>query len=220
MLERDIIWLWLNTLVGLSNIGIEMARKLKREFVDLLESDKEFRYTVAGYLGLSELLKRFEKNDERLMSIEEEMKKLREDLNKIREDMNRGFELVERRISALGARWGFMTEEAFREGVRGLLDRELGIKVERWSAFDASGIVYGHPSQVEVDVSIHDGRTILIEISSHVRRSDVSTFIRKATLYKEVMGKWPDRLLIVTPYIEEDAYRLARELKIEIYTKL
>jgi len=30
-----------------------MAEKLKREFIDLLEWDVEFRYTVAGYLGLS-----------------------------------------------------------------------------------------------------------------------------------------------------------------------
>jgi len=34
--------------------------------------------------------------------------------------MNRGFMLVERHISALGARWGLMAEEAFRQSIRGL----------------------------------------------------------------------------------------------------
>ena len=43
-----------------------------------------------------------------------------EELAKFREDINRGFMLVGRRISALGARWGLMAEEAFRQSIRGL----------------------------------------------------------------------------------------------------
>ena len=35
------------------------------------------------------------------------------------------------RLDALGARWGVVSEEAFREGVRELL-REAGYSVERW----------------------------------------------------------------------------------------
>ena len=225
-----------------------MSGKLRKEFIELLEKDVEFRYTVAGYLGLSEVLKRMDKMEERMLALEERMlvleermlkleenqnklweevkslregqNKLWEEVGKLREDMNRGFDLIERRLSALGARWGIMTEEAFREGIRGLLGRELGVRVERWSHLDAKGVVYGYPSNVEVDVSIHDGKTILIEVSSHVRRADVSTFMRKSKLYEEVTGKRPDRLLIVTPYIEEEAYRLAKELEIEVYTKV
>lgn len=37
-----------------------MAEKLKREFIELLEKDIESRYTVAGYLGPSEVLKRLD----------------------------------------------------------------------------------------------------------------------------------------------------------------
>ncbi len=33
---------------------------LKRTFLELLEKDLEFRYAVAGYLGLSEVLKRLD----------------------------------------------------------------------------------------------------------------------------------------------------------------
>jgi hypothetical protein len=33
---------------------------LKREFLELLDRDLEFRYAVAGYLGLSEILKRLD----------------------------------------------------------------------------------------------------------------------------------------------------------------
>ncbi|MEM3833392.1 MAG: hypothetical protein QW128_07385 [Thermoprotei archaeon] len=35
-----------------------MSVNLKKEFLSLLEKDVEFRYTVAGYLGLSEILKK------------------------------------------------------------------------------------------------------------------------------------------------------------------
>ena len=37
--------------------------------------------------------------------------------------MNRGFELLRRHIDALRARWVMMTEEAFREGLKGHSNR-------------------------------------------------------------------------------------------------
>lgn len=45
---------------------------------------------------------------------------------KLREDMNKGFELMRRYMDALGARWGLLAEEAFREGIGGMVERELG----------------------------------------------------------------------------------------------
>jgi len=60
---------------------------LKRRFLELLEKDLEFRYAVAGYLGLSEVLKRLD-------SIEEGIKKLWENQNKLWENQNRLWESV------------------------------------------------------------------------------------------------------------------------------
>lgn len=105
---------------------------LKDEFIALLERDREFRYAVAGLLGLEEILKRLDRHEEQLA--------------RLREDMNKGFMLVERHISALGARWGLMSEDAFREGLKGLFEKEFGFKIERWMHFDKQGIVYGYPS--------------------------------------------------------------------------
>ena len=79
---------------------------LKEEFLALLEKDKEFRYAVAGLLGFEEILRRLDKHEEELVKLREEMNKLREDMNKLREDMLRGFELMNRHLDALGARWG------------------------------------------------------------------------------------------------------------------
>lgn len=57
--------------------------KLKRELLDLLEKDLEFRYTVAGYLGLSEVLKRLDKLEEGQTKLWEEVKSLRENQEKL-----------------------------------------------------------------------------------------------------------------------------------------
>ena len=247
---------------------------LKDEFLALLERDKEFRYAVAGFLGLEEILKRLDRHEEQLVKLredfnrkceedskrflsieseiaklredmvagfkrhDEEIVKLREDMNKfredmvagfkrhdkeiakLREDMVRGFELVERHISAIGARWGIMSEEAFREGLKGLLEKEFKLKVEKWVGFDGDGLVYGYPSQVEVDVAIHNKKIVLVEVKSHIRASDVYIFKRKAKLYMKLTGKKPDKLLIITPYTENKALEAAEKLGVEVYTKI
>jgi len=214
--------------------------RLKRQILNLLKKDEEFRYTIAGLIGLEEILKRLDRHEEHIKQIltrldkheehikqilirldrhEEEIKKLREDMNKLREDMNRGFELMERRLSAIGARWGIMAEEAFREGLRGILEKEMGLKVERWVAFDEEGKVHGYPSTVEIDIAVKDDKLLLIEITSHAKVSDITEVRRKADLYVEKTGKKPDKVIIVSPYVEEDAREAAKTLQIETYTK-
>ncbi len=232
-----------------------MRSKLKQEFMELLEKDVEFRYAVAGYLGLSEILKRLDAHGEELVKLREDMNevlkrldrheeelvklrvdmnelredmnKLREDMNKLREDMNelrkdtnKGFELVNRRLDALGARWGLMTEEAFREGVKGLVERYIGLSVKRWTGYDYEGKVYGYPSQIEVDIVISDKEVILVEIKSHIRASDVAIFKRKAEVYERVEGRRAGRLLMITPYVEDKAIEASLKLGVEMYAKV
>jgi hypothetical protein len=243
------------------------VKELKSRMLRLLREDEEFRYAVAGLLGLEEILKRLDRHEAELVRLREDMNKLREDmvegfrrydgelirlredmvegfrrhdielaklredmvegfkrhdveLARLREDMIRGFELVESHISALGARWGIMAESAFRESLKGLLEKELGYRVEKWTVFDEAGRVYGYPSVVDVDVTVSDGKLILIEVSSHIKASDITTFRRKAELYTEKTGKRPDKLVVVTPYIDDTAQKAAKELEIEVYTKV
>jgi len=171
-----------------------------------------------------DMIEGFRRHDEEIRKLREDMiagfRRYDEEIRKLREDMNRGFMLVERHISALGARWGIMSEEAFREGLKGLLEEELDLRVERWSCFDEEGLVFGYPSLVEVDVAVHNGKVILVEIKSHVRASDVALFKRKSDLYRKKTGKTPARKLIITPYVEKEALEAAKALNIEVYTKV
>ena len=278
-----------------------MSAKLKEEIFKLLKEDLEFRYAVAGLIGLEEILRRldsheeairklweevarlredmaksFERQDRRMSRFEEEIVKLREDMvkgferhdrilekhsaeiAKLREDMLKGFERhdrilekhsmeiarlredmlegfrrhdellkrhgdelarLRRHLDALGARWGLMSEEAFREGLRAVLG-ETGIRVERWEYFDGEGYVHGYPSVVEVDVAVVDGQPVLVEVKSHVRRSDVYELKRKAELYERVTGRKPTRLMVVSPYIEDGALEACKRLGVEPYTKV
>ena len=224
--------------------------RLKSRILRMLKEDEEFRYAVAGLIGLEEILKRLDRHEDEVRRIWQEIEKLREDMVKLREDMMkmfekhedrfarieqelvrlredmmRGFELMDKRItrlenliSALGARWGIMAEDAFREGLRGILEKEFGVKVERWVTRDEEGLVYGFSGVIEVDIAIKDGKTMLIEISSSVDKSKVAAFLRKAQLYERKTGIKPDRLVMVTPYAEEAAIKAAREMGVEIYT--
>ncbi|MEM3955731.1 MAG: DUF3782 domain-containing protein [Candidatus Bathyarchaeia archaeon] len=246
--------------------------ELKAKFFTLLREDVEFRYAVAGLLGLEEILRRLDRNETELVRLREDFNKMREDFNrkveedskrfaaieaeiarlredmisgfkrydeelarlradmiegfrrhdeelvKLRADMIEGFNLLRRHIDALGARWGLLSEKAFKEGLRSLIEKEFGFKVEKWVRWDSEGYVHGHPSDVDVDIAVHNERIILIEIKSHAGRSDVSTFKRKAEFYERVEGRKPDRLIIVTPYADENALETAKQLQIEIYT--
>lgn len=248
----------------------DLGKKLKQEFFKLLKEDEEFRYSVAGLIGLDEILKRLDRNEKELIKLREDMMKsfeqqnailakhseilekhsenivklteeivkLREDMVKgferhdailakhseeivkLREDMLEGFKAIQRHLDALGARWGMISEEAFREGLKGLLKEELGLKVEKWVHYDADGIVYKCPSMVDIDVAIRDGKVILIEITSHARPSDAATFKRKADFYEKVTGRKPDRLLLVTPYADDKTIEACVKLGIELYTKV
>lgn len=194
-------------------IDSKMTVEMKKEILRLLREDEEFRYAVAGLLGLEEVLRRLDRH-------EKELVRLREDMNKLREDMMRGFEIMERHLSAIGARWGLMTESAFREGLKGILEKELGLKVERWREYDDTGRVHGYPSYVEIDISVKDGKTIVIEVKSHASSSDIFELSRKARFYEEKTGRAPERILIVTPFADEKAFEAAIRLGVEIYTKV
>jgi len=73
---------------------VSSSEVVKRTFIELLEKDVEFRYAVAGYLGLSEILRSIEKLWEEVRSLREEVRKLWENQNKLWENQNRLWEEV------------------------------------------------------------------------------------------------------------------------------
>jgi chromosome segregation ATPase len=64
---------------------------LKSKMLALLKEDIEFRYAVAGMLGLEEIMRRLEKHDEKFEEILRRLDRNEIELAKLREDMITGF---------------------------------------------------------------------------------------------------------------------------------
>ncbi|ADM27485.1 conserved hypothetical protein [Ignisphaera aggregans DSM 17230] len=90
-------------------MGSELLTKEEKErILKTLEVDIEFRYAVAGLIGLNEILKRLDRHEEELVRIREEQKRIWEEIArlwnevaKLREDMVKGFERHDREIEML-----------------------------------------------------------------------------------------------------------------------
>ena len=213
--------------------------RIKEEFITLLEEDKEFRYAVAGLLGLEEVLKRIDKNTEAITKLQKQVAKLQEQVVKLQEQIAKLQEQVAQHgkaikslqeqlikhsevieklassIQAIGMRYGVLTEEAFREGIKYLIKDLLEeYKVDKWIYYDKEGFVYGHSSIIEVNVLIKDRECILVEYKSMVDKGDVAELYRIGKLF-EREEKIKPKLLIVSPSIRKRAKELAEKLGIE-----
>ena len=122
-----------------------------------------------------------------------------------------------RTLSAVGARWGYLAEEAFRQGLEAIVVEQLGLKVEKWRWWDEEGFVFGRPDWIEVDVAIHDEKHILVQIASSATRGEVAAFFRIGQLYERLKGVKP-HLLFVAVFLDERAKELAQKLGIEVRT--
>ena len=229
----------------------------------MLREDEEFRLTVLGLLGITDVqsslrqlvsavnelatgqLKVMEVLDKVLsitQSILEEIKKLTDNQNKLWEENNKiwqeikaikeennkiwleikalreradrhDYELsrLNRKLDALGARWGVNSEDAFRDAVKEFLS-SAGYSVDKWSYFDDGGYVYGYPSQIDLDLVIKDNRLIVAEIKSSVSRGDLWALKRKVELYEMVTGVKVNEVYVITYYINERHPDVAKKM--------
>jgi len=151
--------------------------------------------------SIGKLEERVEGLEERLGMVEEKMA-TKEELKRVEASLREDLRRVELALNALGARWGVLSEDAFRSGVRELL-RDAGYAVERWIYYDDRGYVYGYPSEVELDVVVRDGGTFAVEITSALKRGDLQQIKRKMELFSAVTGRKVDAVYVITPFIHD-----------------
>lgn len=120
-------------------------------------------------------------------------------------------------FGALGARWGIKSERAFRDAPAGILEKSFGVQVLNVNDWDDEAIVFGRPDQVEIDVIIKNGLLILCELKSSFSKSDMYTFQRKALFYERRHGRKANRLLAISPMIDDRARQVGETLGIEMY---
>ncbi|MEM4642832.1 MAG: hypothetical protein QXF36_06665 [Candidatus Caldarchaeum sp.] len=66
-----------------------MTTDIKKEIIRLLQEDVEFRYTVAGLIGLEEVLKRLDRHEQRMSELLEEQRNIRQEQTKIWEEIKK-----------------------------------------------------------------------------------------------------------------------------------
>ena len=108
--------------------------------------------------------------------------------------MQQGFQKVFDKIATLGSRWGIQTEDVFRRTIEALLARQ-GLTVRR-----------GYHGRREVDIVIHNGTHLLLEITSFLRLRDVDKLLASAQAYEEETGRRP-QLMIAASYVPPSVMR-------------
>jgi len=204
---------------------VEAVKKVLMEnpsiLVEVLVAKPEILYQALAKIAPWQLLATKEdiRRLEEKMATKEDVKRLEERVAALERRFDSEMRRLETTITALGARWGVLSEEAFREGVRRLL-AEAGWAVEKVMLFDREGYVYGEPSEVEYDVVVKDGKTFLVEITSALKRSDLPTLRRKREYFEKAKGVKVDAVFVVTPFIHdrvpERVKAMAKDMGIEV----
>ena len=166
---------------------------------------------------LEEISLRLEEHSSYIAQLIKRQEEHSECINELMKRQDQGTKRLESAIGGLGARWGIMSEDSFREGLKGIL-KELGLKVERYIDYDTEGTVFGRPEQIELDIVIKDSITLLAEIKSSISREEIYAFQRKVEFYERKKGIKVTRKAVISPFVDPRARPIAERLNIEIYT--
>ncbi|MGV8108340.1 DUF3782 domain-containing protein [Methanospirillum sp.] len=126
---------------------------------------------------------------------------------------------IDFKIGGLGRKWGVDSERSFRSGLTTILS-ETGYEVFNYLVKDTEGFVFGHPSEIEIDVIVTGEKTLVVEIKASVSKSDVFVFMKKGEYYSKMTGKKVDGLIMITPFVEESAREVANQFKVTICDSL
>jgi len=158
--------------------------------------------------------RKWEENQKVINRMLEEIRLLRERQEAEAKRMDRKFDST---IGALGARWGLMAEESFRNGLKAILEESFKVRVERYHDFDSEGIVFGRPDQIELDLLIYDNTLIIAEIKSSMSKSDMYSFIKKVEFYESKHNVKAHRRIVISPMVDPKALEVAKAYSIEVY---
>ncbi len=177
--------------------------ELKAKILELLEKDEEFRYAVAGKIGLLEILKRLDR-------IEEEIRKLWEkslEHDKKFKEMNKRLSRIELELGALNeafyskALWDDLREE-IRENNEKVIRRERNARID----------------EEDIDYLIVTNRKVyVVEVKVKPRHQDIGRLIVKADLVRK---HYPDKQVVpilAGTMIGREIEEYAKEKKIRVY---
>ncbi|HFQ94799.1 MAG TPA: DUF3782 domain-containing protein [Anaerolineae bacterium] len=205
----------------------QLTQLIKQELPEILRQDREMRQWVIElpqerYADKKETESRFDRILDELRRDREEQSRKWEENQAVIKTMLQDIQALSRKhdstIGALGTRWGLYTEQSFRNALKGILTGSFDVEVLNVTEFDDEGEVFGRPDQIELDIIILNGTLILAEIKSSMSKSDMYAFERKARFYEKRHKRKADRLLVISPMVDDKAREVAQKLGIEVYS--
>jgi len=211
---------------------------LKSELLRLLKEDEEFRYTVAGLLGLREILdelrklredflafvkeqeKRWEENNRRweeasrrFLSLESELVKLREDFLAFVKEQEKRWEESNKRFSRIEMELGSLSESLYCRYVSEDIEKELAAAGERVTSRMRNADFDG----VEVDLAIITDRAVyIVEAKTKPTRRAVEALLAKAEAVQRRTGK-PVVPILTGALIGREIEAYARSKGVRVY---
>jgi hypothetical protein len=138
-----------------------------------------------------------------------------EEGQQVTDDLNRKYNQL---FGAVGRRWGLHSEASFRNGLAGILKDFQGIEVLNVTEWDDEGVVFGQPDQIELDLIIKNGVLMVCEIKSSVTKSDMYVFNKKVRFYEQKHDRLANRMIVISPMVDENALPYAKKLGIDVYS--
>lgn len=124
---------------------------------------------------------------------------------------------IEASLGSLSGRIGIDLERMILNVYSDTLE-ELGIspaRVEKISYKDIDGKYYRKGARLEIDIYVHDNITYFIEVKSLLELDDVEWFYERCEIFEKILGKKPDKKIIVAINAMKEAIERAKELGIE-----
>lgn len=221
----------------MSTLTPELRDRLRQELPGWLREDQEFRQWILN-LARNQFADRVE-TESRFDRLLDELRRDREAQERKWEEQNRKSDekwaaqmaenlrlheeimamadRLDRKVGALGARWGLLSETAFRDGLAAILEKSFGVEVVNINDYDDEGLVFGRPDQVELDILIKNGLLIACEIKSSMDKAGLYIFSRKVDFYERKHQRKADRRLVITPFLDPRAAGLPEKLGIKVY---
>ena len=142
---------------------------LKKQFLELLDKDLEFRYAVAGYLGLSEILKRLDNLSEEQIKLREEQTKIWQEIRGLREEQTK----IWKEIQGLREEQVSLRKEQTKiwEEIRGLREGQLKLMEEHAKIWkEIAGIKAEQTSLREEQIKLREDFNRMLKVVEELQK--------------------------------------------------
>ena len=132
----------------------------------------------------------------------------------------RAFTRKDTTIGAFGGRWGLHTEQAYRNALKGILEKFVGVEVLNIMEYDDTGVVFGRPDQIELDIIIKNAILIIAEIKLSMSKPEMYIFERKVRFYEERHQRKASEVIAISPMVAPNVIPIAEKLGIRGYSSV